>query len=155
LALSDLTYRRAVAADLPTLVDMLADDVLGQARERPGEPLAEEYLKGFAAIDADPNQLLLIAEQGGTIAGMLQLTVIPGISHLGSWRGQIEGVRVAAAMRGQGIGEAMLRHAITLAGERGCKIVQLTTNKARADAKRFYEKLGFEPAHEGMKLTLK
>jgi ribosomal protein S18 acetylase RimI-like enzyme len=152
--LSDLTFRRAIAADLPTLVDMLADDVLGQAREKPGEPLAEEYTKGFAAIDADPNQVLLVAEQAGTIAGMLQLTVIPGISHLGSWRGQIEGVRVAATLRGRGIGEALLRHAIALAGDRGCTIVQLTTNKSRADAKRFYEKLGFEPAHEGMKLVL-
>jgi ribosomal protein S18 acetylase RimI-like enzyme len=153
-ALPDLTFRRAVAADLPTLVAMLADDVLGQARERPGLPLAREYQEGFAAIDADPKQYLLIAEQDGAIAGMLQLTCIPGISHLGSWRCQIEGVRVATSLRGHGIGQAMMRHALTIARERGCKIVQLTTNKSRADAKRFYEQLGFEPAHEGMKLTL-
>jgi ribosomal protein S18 acetylase RimI-like enzyme len=151
---SDLTFRRAIAADLPTLVAMLADDVLGQARERPALPLAREYLDGFAAIDADPRQLLLVAERDRAIVGMLQLTVIPGISHLGSWRGQIEGVRVASAARGQGVGQAMMRHALEIARERGCKIVQLTTNKSRADAKRFYEQLGFEPAHEGLKLTL-
>ena len=153
--LSDLTYRRAVAADLPTLVAMLADDVLGQARERPEDPLPEPYRAGFAAIEADPNQLLLVVEKAGAIAGMLQLACIPGISHLGSWRCQIEGVRVATALRGHGIGQAMMRHAIGIARERGCRIVQLTTNKARADAKRFYEQLGFEPAHEGMKLTLR
>ena len=98
--------------------------------------------------------MLLVAERDGAIAGMLQLTCIPGISHLGSWRCQIEGVRVASAARGQGVGQAMMRHALEIARERGCKIVQLTTNKSRADAKRFYEQLGFEPAHEGMKLTL-
>jgi ribosomal protein S18 acetylase RimI-like enzyme len=151
---SDLSFRRAVAADLPILVAMLADDVLGQARERPEDPLPEAYRAGFAAIEADPHQLLLVAERDGAIAGMLQLTCIPGISHMGAWRCQIEGVRVAAAARGQGIGQAMMRHALGLAREHGCRIVQLTTNKARADAKRFYEQLGFEPAHEGMKLTL-
>ena len=152
--MSDLSFRRAVAADLPTLVAMLADDVLGQGRERPEDPLPREYQDGFAAIDADPKQLLLVVERDGAIAGMLQLTCIPGISHLGAWRCQIEGVRVASAARGQGIGQAMMRHAIGIARQRGCHIVQLTTNKARADAKRFYEQLGFEPAHEGMKLTL-
>ncbi len=152
--MSELTYRRAAAADLPTLVAMLADDMLGQARERPALPLDQRYLDGFAAIDADPNQLLLVVEAEGAIAGMLQITCIPGISHLGTWRCQIEGVRVAGNMRGRGIGQALLRHAIGIARERGCGIVQLTTNKARADAKRFYEQLGFEPAHEGMKLTL-
>lgn len=152
--MSDLTFRRAVAADLPTLVAMLADDVLGQARERPEAPLPRAYRDGFAAIDADPKQLLLVVERDGAIAGMLQLTCIPGISHLGAWRCQIEGVRVASAARGQGIGQAMMRHAIGIARQRGCHIVQLTTNKARADAKRFYEQLGFEPAHEGMKLAL-
>ena len=151
--MSELTFRRAVAADLPTLVAMLADDVLGQARERAEDPLPREYLDGFAAIDADPKQLLLVAERDGIPAGMLQLTVIPGISHLGAWRCQIEGVRVASSARGQGIGQAMMRHALDIARERGCRIVQLTTNKSRADAKRFYEQLGFEPAHEGMKLT--
>jgi ribosomal protein S18 acetylase RimI-like enzyme len=151
---SDLIYRRATAADLPVLVAMLADDMLGRARERAEDPLPEAYRAGFAAIDADPHQLLLIAEAAGEIAGMLQLTFIPGISHMGAWRCQIEGVRVASSRRGQGTGAAMLRHAIGIARERGCRIVQLTTNKARADAKRFYEKLGFEPVHEGMKLTL-
>ncbi|MDB5358992.1 MAG: family acetyltransferase [Rhodospirillales bacterium] len=152
--MSDLTFRRAVPADLPTLVAMLADDVLGQARERPENPLPREYQDGFAAIDADPKQLLLVVERNGIIAGMLQLTCIPGISHMGAWRCQIEGVRVVSTARGQGVGQAMMRHAIGIARQRGCRIVQLTTNKARADAKRFYEQLGFEPAHEGMKLTL-
>jgi len=151
---SDLTYRRAVAADLPTLVALLADDVLGRTRERAEDPLPEAYRAGFAAIEADPNQVLLVVERQGTLAGMLQLTCIPGISHLGAWRCQIEGVRVARAFRGQGIGQAMMRHALGIARERGCRIVQLTTNKSRTDARRFYERLGFEPAHEGMKLTL-
>lgn len=152
--MSDLIFRRAVAGDLPTLVAMLADDILGRHRERPEDPLPEAYLAGFAAIEAASNQYLLVAERAGTIVGTLQLTVIPGISHMGAWRGQIEAVRVAASARGQGVGQAMMRHAIGIARDHGCRMVQLTTNKARPDAKRFYEQLGFEAAHEGMKLML-
>jgi GNAT superfamily N-acetyltransferase len=136
------------------MVAMLADDVLGAARERPGPPHDRAYDDAFAAIQADPNQLILVAEVDGQVAAMLQLSFIPGLSRLGMWRGQIESVRVAASHRGEGLGRRLLEHAIDMCRERGCGLVQLTTDKAREDARRFYGSLGFTASHEGMKLSL-
>ncbi len=133
---------------------MLADDALGAARENAGLPLARGYMDGFAAISADPNQLLVVAERDGAVIGTLQLTFIPGLSHQGAWRGQVEAVRIAAAARGQGLGEAMMGWAIAACRARGCRMVQLTTNIARTDAHRFYERLGFRRSHHGYKLDL-
>lgn len=133
---------------------MLADDALGAAREDARLPLARGYTDGFAAIAADPNQLLAVAERDGAIIGTLQLTFIPGLSYQGAWRGQVEAVRVAASERGQGLGEAMIRWAIETCRARGCRMVQLTTNMARTDAHRFYERLGFSRSHYGYKLDL-
>jgi ribosomal protein S18 acetylase RimI-like enzyme len=144
-------FRRATAQDLPAIVALLADDMLGAAREAPGDPA---YAAAFAAIEADPNQLLAVAEQDGRILGCLQLTFIPGLSHRGAWRGQVESVRVAADQRGTGLGRRFLAWAIAQSRARGCRMVQLTTDKSRADARRFYESLGFTASHEGMKLTL-
>jgi len=144
-------FRRATVQDLPAIVALLADDVLGAAREAPGDPA---YAAAFAAIDADPNQLLVVAEQDARILGCLQLTFLPGLSHRGAWRGQIESVRVAADQRGTGLGRRFLEWAIAQCRARGCRLVQLTTDKSRADARRFYESLGFTASHEGMKLAL-
>jgi GNAT superfamily N-acetyltransferase len=143
--------RRATAADLDAIVALLADDMLGAGREKPGDPA---YAAAFAAIGADPNQLLAVAEEAGRVVGCLQLTFIPGLSRLGMWRGQIEGVRIAASHRGAGLGRRMFEWAIEACRARGCGLVQLTTDKARPDAHRFYESLGFVASHEGMKRAL-
>lgn len=147
-------FRPAAAADLPVLVRMLAEDPLGATRESAEEPLDERYGAAFAAIEADPNNELLLAEVDGAVAGMLQLTWLPSITYRGSWRAQIEGVRVSAAVRGQGVGAALVGEAIARARARGCRLVQLTTDSRRPDALRFYERLGFRATHAGMKLDL-
>jgi GNAT superfamily N-acetyltransferase len=151
---ADLVFRRAANADLAAIVAMLADDHLGSAREQATDPLPDSYHDAFAAIDRDPNQLLLVAQQAGAIVGTLQLFFLSGLSHQGAWRAQVESVRVAASLRGQGIGRRLMDHAITLAKQRHCHMMQLSTHKSRSDAHRFYEQLGFVKSHEGMKLTL-
>jgi ribosomal protein S18 acetylase RimI-like enzyme len=152
--MSDLTFRRAEQGDLAAIVAMLADDALGRSREDPSLPLDPRYANAFSSIEADSNQFLAVADRDGEILGCLQLTFIPGLSRRGLWRGQIESVRVASGTRGEGLGERMLQWAIGICRERGCGLVQLSTDKSRADARRFYEKLGFIASHEGMKLAL-
>ena len=149
-----LTFRRARPDDLPGIVHMLADDPLGAKRERDEMPLPEAYRQAFHAIDGDANQELVVACQQGRIVGVLQLTFIPYLTYQGGWRALIEGVRVASDARSQGLGKVLLEWAIARARERGCVMVQLTTDKARVEAKRFYEGLGFVASHEGMKLHL-
>jgi len=147
-----IVIRRAGKADLPAIVAMLADDALGIDREYAAMPLNKRYVDAFEAIDSDPNQFLAVAEVRGEVVGCLQLTFIPGISRLGMWRGQIESVRVARRFRGKGLGRDLFEWAIAECRTRGCGLVQLTTDKNRDDALRFYESLGFEASHEGMKL---
>jgi GNAT superfamily N-acetyltransferase len=149
-----LQFRRALAADLPQIVAMLADDPLGQGREDPLLPLAQGYLDAFAAIEANPRQYLMVASDDGRSVGTLQLILIPGVSRKGGWRGQIEGVRIVADRRGRGLGERLVRWAIDECRSQGCVSIQLTTDKSRADAHRFYERLGFKPSHLGYKLEL-
>jgi len=149
-----VSFRRAAAEDLPALVALLADDPLGSGRESPGIPLDPGYIEAFAAIDRDPGQLLGVAERGGQVIGVLQLSFIPGLTRRGMWRGQIEGVRVAASERRSGVGRAMLEWAIGECRKRGCGMVQLTSDKRRSAAHDFYEALGFEATHEGYKLEL-
>jgi GNAT superfamily N-acetyltransferase len=149
-----MLFRAATVDDLPAILALLGDDELGKLREDPGPPLNPRYLAAFAAIERDPNQLLAVADQGGEVVGCLQLSFIPGLSRLGMWRGQIEAVRVAAPQRSSSVGRAMLLWAIEQCRGRGCGLVQLTTDKRRADAHRFYAGLGFEASHEGMKLRL-
>lgn len=146
--------RRATRADLSEIVRLIADDQLGQAREVWQEPLPDGYVRAFEAICQDPNQFLAVLERDNKIVGTFQLTFIPGISHQGSTRAQIEAVRVEANLRGQGLGEAMMCWAIEYSKNAGCHMVQLTSNKTRKAAHRFYERLGFEISHEGMKLKL-
>jgi ribosomal protein S18 acetylase RimI-like enzyme len=149
-----LTFRTAVRADVPALVRMLADDELGATREDTMEPLSVSYYSAFTAIESDPNNEIIIAENGDTIAGFLQLTFIPYLTYRGRWRAQIEGVRVNSDLRGKGIGAALVEHAVDNARERKCHLVQLTTDKRRPEALRFYEQLGFKATHAGMKLHL-
>ena len=149
-----LTYRIATRDDLLAIVRMLAADPLGAARESVSEPLDAAYESAFAAIDGDPNNELLVADYDTTVAGVLQLTYLPSLTYQGGWRAQIEGVRVLADLRGQGVGRALLEAAIDRARRRGCRMVQLTTDLQRPDALRFYEQLGFRATHAGMKLHL-
>ena len=150
----EVTFRRAWAEDVPAIVHLLADDPLGRTRERDETPLPESYGTAFAAIDADPNQELVVACRGPRVVGVLQLTYLPSLTYQGSWRAQIEGVRVDAAERSRGLGRALFEWAIARSRERGCALLQLTTDKTRPDARRFYEGLGFVASHEGMKLRL-
>jgi len=150
----ELTFRDAVAADLPEIVALLADDPLGQAREDASLPLAPGYLEAFAAIEAAPDQRLVVACEDGRVVGTLQLLFLPCLSGKGAWRGYIEAMRVARDRRGQGIGERMARWAIEQCRARGCARVQLTSDNSRADAHRFWERLGFQPSHRGFKLPL-
>ncbi len=134
---------------------LLADDALGALREACAEPLPASYLYAFEAIDRDGNNELVVAERQGRLAGVLQITFIPYLTYQGGWRALIEGVRVAAALRSSGVGREMFEWAIARAKQRGCHLVQLTSDKARPDAIRFYEGLGFIASHEGLKLHLK
>lgn len=148
-------FRKAHSGDLPAIVALLADDPLGAAREIAAERPDRAYLDAFAAIDADSNQLLAVAiDDDDRMIGCLQLSFIPGLSRTGMWRGQIESVRITANHRGSGLGAAMIEWAVEQARARGCGLVQLTSDKRRPDAIRFYEKLGFVASHEGLKLDL-
>ncbi|QVQ28653.1 GNAT family N-acetyltransferase [Achromobacter deleyi] len=149
-----LVFRRARIADLPEIVAMLADDALGATREDASVPLNPRYGAAFTAIQQDPNQFLAVVEQDSHVVGCLQLSFIPGLSRLGQWRGQIESVRIASSFRGAGLGRAMFEWAIDQCRIQGCGLVQLTTDRARPDARRFYESLGFVASHDGMKLSL-
>ena len=148
------TFRRATRTDVPDIVRMLADDILGSKREQYTLPLPESYYTAFAAIDTDPNNELIVVELDGKVVGVLQLTYIPYITYRGSWRALIEGVRVDSSLRASGIGRKLFTWAIERAQSKGCHLVQLTSDKARPDAIRFYESLGFVASHEGMKLHL-
>jgi len=146
--------RRAARADVPAIVALLAADQIGASRDG-GADLAP-YERAFAAIDADPAQVLAVvtAPAGGAVVATLQLTVIPGLARRGSLRGQIEAVRVHEDLRGHGLGEALMTWAIDEARRRGCTLIQLTSDKRREDARRFYERLGFTASHEGFKLRV-
>ena len=152
--MADVIFRDATRADLPAVVALLVDDALGATREELTDPLHPGYGAGFEAIAANPNDRLVVAEQDGVVVGCLQLSFIAGISHRGAWRGQIEGVRVSADLRGQGVGRRFMEWAIEQCRAKGCRMVQLTTNNAREDAHRFYRGLGFVGSHLGMKLVL-
>jgi len=149
-----ITLRDAVYADLPAIVALLADDPIAASRETATDPLPPAYAAAFDAMTAQPGNAVILAEAGGTIAGCLQLTFIPGLTRTGMMRAQVEGVRVAGGWRGHGIGERLMQEAIRRSRQAGCGLVQLTTDQGRVDARRFYERLGFVASHLGMKLPL-
>ncbi|MFI7574775.1 GNAT family N-acetyltransferase [Micromonospora sp. NPDC049497] len=150
--MSDVIFRAAVRSDLPAVLALLADDALGRSREV-GEVDAA-YERAFDDITADPRNDLVVTEAGGAVVGCMQLTYIPGLSRHGAERQLIEAVRVRSDQRGRGLGREMITWAVDRARERGCGLVQLTTDKSRHDAHRFYLGLGFVASHEGMKLHL-
>jgi GNAT superfamily N-acetyltransferase len=147
-----VAFRDARREDVPEIVALLVDDVLGAGREGPGDE--DAYLAAFDQIAADPRTRLIVAEVDGHTVGTLQLTVLLGLSRQGMLRAQIEAVRVAAGQRNRGLGRQMVGWAIEAARGQGCGLVQLTSDKRRRDAIRFYESLGFTASHEGLKLPL-
>lgn len=149
-----LRMRETTSDDLPAIVALLADDENGALREDARLPLDPGYVAAFDAIAALPNQELIVAEQDGRIVGTMQLSYLPGLSFRGRWRGQIEAVRIASALRGHGLGTAMIEWAVERCRARGCKMVQLTSKRTRLDAHRFYERMGWDKSHSGFKLML-
>lgn len=146
------TVARATRTDVADIVDLLRDDAIGSGRE--GADLTP-YLAAFDEVDADHHQLLVIVrDEGGAAAGTLQLTINPGLSRGGTKRLVVEGVRVHSITRGSGLGAALMEWAQEQGRSRGATLVQLTSDKRRTDAHRFYERLGYEATHEGFKLDL-
>jgi GNAT superfamily N-acetyltransferase len=152
-ALDEVVIREATRGDVAAIVALLADDDIGAAREST-DPLALEYLRAFDKIDGDPDELLVVACVGGEVVGCLQLTLLHHLSHRGAIRAHIESVRVARSLRGHGVGHVLMEWTLARAREHGARLAQLSTDKSRTDAHRFYESLGFHASHEGMKLTL-
>ncbi|MFF7735257.1 GNAT family N-acetyltransferase [Streptomyces sp. NPDC007984] len=150
--MGDLEIRAAVADDVPAIVGMLADDPLGAQRESPDD--LAPYLSALERLSSDPNQRLMVAVREGQVVGTLQLTIIPGLSRRGATRSIIEGVRIHADERGSGLGTELIEWAIDESRRQGCQLVQLTSDKTRTDAHRFYERLGFTASHTGFKLQL-
>lgn len=146
-----LTFRHATRDDLPRVVELIADDAVAAARTGAFGPA---HVAGFEAIEASPNDELVVAELDGVVVGVMQLTFVPGISRNGATRLLVEAVRVDASLRGQGLGRALMEHAHARGRERGCALAQLTSDKQRPDAHRFYRSLGYAQSHEGFKLPL-
>jgi GNAT superfamily N-acetyltransferase len=151
MAAPEPTLRPSRREDVPGLVALFADDELGRTRE--GAPL-ETYLKAFDALDADPNNTLYVLDIAGAVSGCAQFTVIPGLGRRGMTRALIEAVRVASHLRGRGLGRRLIGDLVAIARQRGCGMVQLTSDKRRTEAHRFYGSLGFKASHEGFKLML-
>lgn len=150
-----MILRRARREDVPAIVGLFQEDVFGAEREAPkGAPLPKSYGAAFDAIDRNPDVELMVAEDDGQVIGCLQLTVLTYLSFRGGRAGLIENVHVAASQRNRGVGRALMERALELAREKGCSRAQLTTHKARVDAHRFYERLGFRSTHHGMKRGL-
>ncbi len=149
-----LTYRNATPADLPFIIALIVEDSVVRTGDDPADAMHADYVGALAAIDADSNQEMIVVDEDGVPAGCFQLSYLPGLMRRGMKRGQIEVVHVAEARRNRGIGAEMMRWAVERCRQKGCAMVQLTSNKKRIDAHRFYERLGFLKSHEGFKLYL-
>lgn len=147
-----MTIRRATAEDLLDIVKMLADDPLGRTRETFSDSLPPNYLTAFERIDNDPNQELMVAEKDHEIVGTFQLSFIPSLTYQGGMRSQLEAVHIRRDLRGQGLGQKMVEWAISRAEEKQAGLMQLTTDKLRQEALKFYLNLGFKASHEGLKM---
>ncbi|AWE51291.1 MULTISPECIES: GNAT family N-acetyltransferase [Streptomyces] len=150
--MGDLEIRPAVAEDVPAIVAMLADDPLGAQRESPDD--LTPYLAALQRLQGDPHQHVIVAVREGRVVGTLQLTIVPGLSRRGATRSIIEGVRIHADERGSGLGTRLIEWAVDESRRQECHLVQLTSDKTRTDAHRFYERLGFTASHTGFKLQL-
>lgn len=146
--------RPALAEDVPAIVAMFADDALGGHGDTSDPALAPVYCAAFERIAASPSDRLYVLTEGARVVGTAQLTLITSLTHRGRVRALIEAVQVAAVLRGRGLGAALIRRLVADARAAGAGVVELTSNKVRRDAHRFYERLGFERSHEGFKLPL-
>lgn len=151
---NNITIRKATKHDVVTIVKLLSDDILGSTREKFDDIIPQSYYNAFSAIDNDPNQMLVIGEIAGNPIATLQISFITNMSFQGGVRALIEGVHVDKNLRGNGIGKYLMEWAIDEARKKNCRFVQLTSNKKRVDAHRFYDRLGFTASHEGFKLDL-
>lgn len=149
-----VTFRPARRDDIAAVVALLADDIRGRGREVVSDPPDPAYVAAFEAIKRNPDDRLLVGETGGRVVACAQLTVLHGLGSRGMKRAQIEGVRVAADLRGQRVGEALIEHLCDLARADGCGAVQLLTSTIRERARAFYTRLGFHETHAGMKREL-
>jgi GNAT superfamily N-acetyltransferase len=150
--MTEIIFRPATAEDVPAIVALYADDILGATRETPDDMVP--YFEAFASVDADPNQHLTVADRDGEVVGTLQLTVQRGLARRGMSRATIEAVRVAASERGNGLGTTLMQWSIDESRRLGCGLVQLTSDNSRGDAHRFYGRLGFVQSHAGFKMKL-
>ncbi|MGO4292458.1 GNAT family N-acetyltransferase [Chitinophaga sp. RAB17] len=150
----ELTFRLATKEDIPDIVSMLADDALGADRENPDNALSDKYQKAFERIAADSNLELTVVEMNGESVATFQLSFIQYLVNEGGLRAQVEAVRTHSKYRGQGIGKRVFEYIVNRAKEKGAYMVQLTSDKKRVDAIRFYESVGFKATHEGMKMRL-
>jgi GNAT superfamily N-acetyltransferase len=146
-----LEIRAARRGDLETILALLARDSMVTTA---GDVPTAAQIAAFEAMALHPDNEIVVATLDGEVVGTLQLTFIPGLSFDGAWRAQVEGVRVWADLRNRKIGTRLMEWVVERARERGCRVVQLTSNVARVDARRFYERLGFAASHVGMKLHL-
>ncbi|MEL7463702.1 MAG: GNAT family N-acetyltransferase [Pseudomonadota bacterium] len=151
---ADIAFHTAAAADLPAILALIVDDQLGAARDVEDAGEGSAYRAAFDAIAADPNNELVVVRLNGQVIGTMQLSYLPGLARRGAWRGQIEAVRVASHLRGRGVGRRMMQWAVDRCRARGCALVQLTSDKSRTEAHRFYAGLGFVASHEGYKIKL-
>jgi GNAT superfamily N-acetyltransferase len=147
-----IEIRTANRDDLHAIVELLRRDSITAAPEEPGLSVAQ--IEAFDAIAAHPDNEVIVATLGGEVIATLQLTFIPGLTFQGAWRAQVEGVRVRHDLRSRGIGAQLMEWAVWRARERDCRMMQLTSNSRRVEARRFYERLGFTASHTGMKLYL-
>jgi GNAT superfamily N-acetyltransferase len=146
-----LAYRAATPADLPFIIALIVEDSVISTGDDPADAAHPDYVNALAEITADPNEQMIIVEDDSVPVGCFQLSYLPGLMRRGMKRGQIEVVHVAQTHRNRGIGGEMMRWAVERCRENGCSMVQLTSNKKRLDAHRFYERLGFLKSHEGFK----
>jgi len=149
----EISFRDARRNELGKIIQLLADDPMGATRETSASVPDAQYIAAFDAIQVDPNNRLIVAVIGDEVVGCLQLTFIPGLSRNGATRGQIESVRIARHLRGRGVGQRFFEWTIEECRTHGCQMIQLTTDRSRKDAHRFYERLGFDATHDGMKLV--
>lgn len=149
-----IKFRKAQIQDLERIIELLSDDKLGTMREAYRNPLPSEYFTAFNKISEDKNQELIVLEKDNQVIGCMQISFIQYLTYRGGIRAQIEGIRIAKVERSNGYGKKLIRYAINRAKERGAHLIQLTTDKVRPEALKFYENLGFVPSHEGMKLHL-
>lgn len=148
-----MKFRRAIKNDIPEIVELIADDELGKKREQFKNPLPIAYFEAFDLIDEDVNQeLMVVVDENNEVIGTFQLTFISYLNYIGGLRAQIEVVQVRKDKRGLGVGKKILQWSIKRSKERKAHLLQLTSDKKRPNAIKFYESLGFEASHEGMKL---